>query len=49
MANLETDLRRALGTKVTVRPGRKGGRLIIEYYSEDEFQWLYERLCTLSG
>jgi ParB family transcriptional regulator, chromosome partitioning protein len=46
LQDVETRLRRALGTKVTVRPGRKGGRVIIEYFSDEEFQGLYERLCN---
>lgn len=41
---VEDDLRRALGTKVSLRPGKKGGRIVIEYFSDDEFQGLYERL-----
>ncbi|GAC1512379.1 MAG: ParB/RepB/Spo0J family partition protein [Chloroflexota bacterium] len=41
---LETDLRRALGTKVSLRHGAKGGRIVIEYYSDEEFQGLYDRL-----
>jgi ParB family chromosome partitioning protein len=41
---LEEELRRSLGTKVTLRPGRTGGRIIIEYYSDEDFQGLYERL-----
>ena len=40
------ELQRALGTKVTLSPQRKGrpGRLIIEYYDEAHLQGLYERL-----
>jgi ParB family transcriptional regulator, chromosome partitioning protein len=44
VAGIEDDLRRALGTKVSLRPGRRGGRIVIEYYSDDEFQSLYDRL-----
>jgi ParB family chromosome partitioning protein len=47
LAAVESELRRVLGTKVIVRAGRKGGRVIIEYYSEEEFQGLYERLRCL--
>lgn len=43
---LEDDLRRALGTKVSVRPGRKGGRIVIEYYSDDELTDLSQRLLA---
>jgi ParB family chromosome partitioning protein len=40
------ELRRALGTKVELRPqrGKKAGQLRIEYYSEEQLQGLYERL-----
>jgi ParB family chromosome partitioning protein len=41
---VEDELRRALGTKVSLRHGKKGGRIVIEYYSDEEFQGLYERL-----
>lgn len=41
---VEADLRRALGTKVSLRPGKRGGRIVIEYYSDEEFQGLYDRL-----
>jgi hypothetical protein len=27
-----------------VRQGRKGGRIVIEYYSDEEFETLYHRL-----
>jgi ParB family chromosome partitioning protein len=41
---LEEDLRRALGTKVVLSRSRKGGRIVIEYYSDEEFNRLFERL-----
>ncbi|HZU11683.1 MAG TPA: ParB/RepB/Spo0J family partition protein [Chloroflexota bacterium] len=41
---IEDDLRRSLGTRVSVRPGKRGGRIVIEYFSDDEFQSLYDRL-----
>ncbi|CAN5731239.1 stage 0 sporulation protein Spo0J [soil metagenome] len=37
-------LRTALGTKVSVNPGRKGGRITIEYYDDEDLARLYERL-----
>ncbi|MBX7214824.1 MAG: ParB/RepB/Spo0J family partition protein [Thermoflexales bacterium] len=40
----EAGLRDALGAKVTLRRGRKGGRIIIDFYSEEEFSALYERI-----
>jgi len=40
---LEDDFRRALGTKVNLVRGKGGsGRLIIEFYSEEELQTIYE-------
>jgi ParB family chromosome partitioning protein len=44
MDRLEEDLRRALGTKVTLARSRKGGRIVIEYYSDEEFSRLFDRL-----
>jgi ParB family chromosome partitioning protein len=37
---LESDLRTALGTKVTLAPARKGGRITIEYYDSDDLDRL---------
>jgi ParB family chromosome partitioning protein len=41
---VEEDLRRALGTKVSLARSRRGGRIVIEYYSDEELGRLYERL-----
>jgi ParB family chromosome partitioning protein len=41
---VEDDLRRALGTKVRLARSRRGGRIIIDWYSDDELERLYERL-----
>ncbi len=41
---VEDDLRRALGTKVRLARTRRGGRIIIEWYSDEELGRLYERL-----
>jgi len=41
---VEADLRTALGTKVTLARARRGGRIVIEYYSNEELGRLYERL-----
>jgi ParB family chromosome partitioning protein len=38
------ELRRALGTKVSLARSRRGGRIVIEYYSDEELGRLYERL-----
>jgi ParB family chromosome partitioning protein len=42
---LEEAFRRALGTKVEVRPSRRGGRLVIYYFSDEELVVLYRRLA----
>ncbi|HLO35155.1 MAG TPA: ParB/RepB/Spo0J family partition protein [Candidatus Deferrimicrobium sp.] len=44
LERVEDDLRRRLGTKVTLARSRKGGRIIIEFYSDEELGQLYERL-----
>jgi ParB family chromosome partitioning protein len=41
---VEEDLRRALGTKVTLTPTRRGGRIVIDYFGQDELARIYERL-----
>lgn len=43
-ARIEEDLRLALGTKVSLARTRRGGRIVIEYYSDEELGRLYERL-----
>jgi ParB family chromosome partitioning protein len=39
---LEDKLRQALGTKVSLTPTGKGGRLVIYYYSDEELQGIYD-------
>jgi ParB family chromosome partitioning protein len=41
---VEEDLRRALGTKVRVARTRRGGRIVIEYFGDDELARIYQRL-----
>ncbi len=41
---LEREFREALGTKVELFRSRKGGRLVIHFYSEEDLESLYERL-----
>lgn len=41
---VEEDLRRSLGTKVRLTRTRRGGRITIEYYGDDELARLYQRL-----
>ena len=44
LERVEDDLRRRLGTKVTLARSRRGGRIIIEFYSDEELGHLYDRL-----
>jgi ParB family transcriptional regulator, chromosome partitioning protein len=44
LERVEEDLRQHLGTKVSLNRSRKGGRIVIEYYSDEELGRLYERL-----
>lgn len=44
LERITAGLRTALATKVSVSRGRKGGRITIEYYDDDDLGRLYERL-----
>jgi ParB family chromosome partitioning protein len=44
LERVEEDLRQRLGTKVSLSRSRKGGRIVIEYYSDEELARLYDRL-----
>jgi ParB family chromosome partitioning protein len=44
LERVEEDLRRALGTKVSLARSRRGGRIVIEYYSDEDLGRLYDRL-----
>lgn len=44
LERVEEDLRRALGTKVRLARSRRGGRIVIEFYGDEELTRLYERL-----
>jgi ParB family chromosome partitioning protein len=41
---LESQFQAALGTRVQLKNTQKGGRVVIYYYSDEEFQALYHRL-----
>ncbi len=43
-ADIERRLRASLGTKVSLKAGRKGGTLTIHYYSEEELEAILEKL-----
>lgn len=36
--NLETELERKLGTKVEIAPRKKGGKVVVTYYSDDDLE-----------
>ena len=44
LERVESDLRSALGTKVSIARSRRGGRIIIEFYSDEELSRLFDRL-----
>ena len=44
LERVEEDLRTALGTKVSIARSRKGGRIVIEYYNDEDLGRLYDRL-----
>jgi ParB family chromosome partitioning protein len=48
-AMIEDRFRQALGTKVQLYKSRKGGRLVIHFYSDDELTGLYEAICGPEG
>ena len=41
---VEERLRKSLGTKVSITPGSRGGRIIIEYYSSEELDRILEKI-----
>ena len=41
---VEEDLRRSLGTKVRLTRTRRGGRIVIEFFGDEELARLYQRL-----
>jgi ParB family chromosome partitioning protein len=41
---IENDLRSLLGTKVSLNHGKKGGTLVIHYYSDEELESLIKRI-----
>lgn len=44
MDDLEQELRRALGTKVELYRSQRGGKIIIEFYSDEELDAIYRRI-----
>ncbi|MCK5080697.1 MAG: ParB/RepB/Spo0J family partition protein [Candidatus Moranbacteria bacterium] len=46
MLEFENKISQALGTKVSIKKGRKGGKFIVNYYSEEEFGNLFNKLTS---
>lgn len=46
MQHMESQLREALGTKVTIASGRKGGRITISWYDDEDLGRLVDRLSA---
>ena len=49
LAALEMKFRETLGTRVDLKSGRQGGRVIIHYYSDEELQAIYEAIVGEDG
>lgn len=45
LAALEERFRQALGTRVQLQRGRKGGRLVIHFFSDEELEGLVQAIC----
>ncbi len=43
-SDVESRLQKRLGTKVTIHPGRRGGKVVIHYYSPAELEGILESL-----
>lgn len=48
LAGLEESLAEALGVRVEVKPRKRGGRIVIHFRGNDEFERLFEQLCGRS-
>jgi ParB family chromosome partitioning protein len=46
LQHMEARMREALGTKVTIAPGRKGGRITITWFDDEDLGRLVDRLAT---
>jgi ParB family chromosome partitioning protein len=49
IASIEESLKRKLGTRVSITQKRKGGKITIEYYSDDELNRLLELFGVMEG
>lgn len=49
LAEVERQLREALGTEVTIQAGRKGGAVLIRYFGREDLERLVELLLAVAG
>ena len=49
VVELESQFQRSLGTKVTIQEGKKGGKIIIHFYSGEDLEAIYESIVGDSG
>ncbi|MGH2538326.1 MAG: ParB/RepB/Spo0J family partition protein [Candidatus Promineifilaceae bacterium] len=49
LADLEAQFQHSLGTRVNIRQGRRGGQVVIHFYSDEELQAIYEAIVGASG
>lgn len=47
LLQLEEELQLSLGTKVNIKPEKNGGKIEINYYSNEDFERLYEKLIQV--
>jgi ParB family chromosome partitioning protein len=45
LKSVEEKLKKALGTKVSIAAKAKGGRIVIDYYSNDELDRILDKIC----
>ncbi|TCL76323.1 ParB family chromosome partitioning protein [Hydrogenispora ethanolica] len=46
MTEIEEKLQHTFGTKVKIKPSANGGKIEIDYYSDEDFNRIYEQLVT---
>lgn len=49
VVELESQFQRSLGTKVSIQEGKKGGKIIIHFYSGEDLEAIYESIVGDSG
>ncbi len=47
--NLELEMERSLGTKVEILPGKKGGKVVVTYYSDDDLDRIRGMIVSQIG